>query len=554
MTYSFPPLRRRMFNVAARYHGLIPTTMPWMVPTSNRLSVSCFTTAVEVKRWMEDNQISCSGQNMPAPLLTFQDGQWPEWINKAVAEQGFKTPTLIQSISWGVALQGRDMIGIAATGSGKTLGFVLPCLMTALKNPCRPREGPSSVVVCPTRELAQQTFKAINALIHKTKLRAVCVFGGAPKSPQADALRLGVDIVVCTPGRLIDLLDMRASRLDRVAYLVLDEADRMLDMGFQSQIQDIFKQCPTSKQTLMWSATWPKEVRNLAAEFLRDPVHITVGSQDLTANKDITQKVIVCTRNEKSEQLRRILDEDLKGKKVLIFVATKKGADYLQEDLSEFNHRVLCIHGDKSQAMRDQAIDRFRASKGVIMVATDVAARGLDVRDVDAVINYDFPGNIEDYIHRIGRTGRAGAKGVAFSLLTSQDASMVKPLIRVLEEAGQEVPDSLRSMMNLPGQAPQRRRLPGGRPTGPRGSHSRGGSFGVDRRDSNKPRSREWSTWTSSADVADRPPSDGRHASRFSGGKKSSYVNRGSDFGDEPSMRRRSVFDKSTRKPPADEW
>eukprot|EP00667_Euglena_gracilis_P008083 EG_transcript_8174 len=440
----------------------ISTRSPLALPSIGLTnSLRGYSSAVDVQQWMQENDITCSGTDPPAPLLTFQEGRWPKWVADAVRAQGFVTPTLIQSIAWGVSLQGRDLIGIAATGSGKTLGFALPSLMTAMKHPRKlTSDGPSSVVVCPTRELAQQTYNAFRALSRRTKLRCACLFGGSAKSHQLEVLAQGVDVVVCTPGRLIDLVGAGALTLDRVAYLVLDEADRMLDMGFEPQVREIFRACPQTRQTQMWSATWPMEIRALAAEFLNDPVHITVGSTELTANKDITQHVVVCSPLEKVQKLTELLKGPLKGQKLLVFAGTKTSVDSLQLRLEREGFNAYSIHGDKTQMNRDQTIYSFRNRKDVILVATDVAARGLDVRDIDAVINYDFPQQISDFIHRIGRTARAGAKGEAYTLFTEKDSRLAADLVDVMKKAGQAPPAALEELVPAAPPPPPPRRSP----------------------------------------------------------------------------------------------
>jgi len=257
-------------------------------------------------------------------------------------------------------------------------------------------------------------------------------------------LSRGVEIVIATPGRLIDMLESGKTNLRRVTYLVLDEADRMLDMGFEPQIRKILEQIRPDRQTLMWSATWPKEVKALAREFLsEDLIQINIGSMDLAANHRVTQIIDVVQEYEKRPKLMKLLETIMDGGRILIFTQTKKGADQLQRALRSESWPALAIHGDKSQQDRDATLAEFRSGRSPIMVATDVAARGLDVKDIRYVINYDFPSTAEDYVHRIGRTGRAGATGTAYSFFTSSDFKLAKKLIKVLAEASQEVPPQL---------------------------------------------------------------------------------------------------------------
>jgi ATP-dependent RNA helicase DDX5/DBP2 len=268
-----------------------------------------------------------------------------------------------------------------------------------------------------------------------------------PQGPQQRDLREGVEIVIGTPGRLIDFLESRDTNLKRVTYMVLDEADRMLDMGFEPQVRKISSQVRPDRQTLMWSATWPKEVQRLARDICReDPCHINVGSLDLRAAHTIRQYVEVVSQHEKKNRLRRLLEKVMDGSKILIFCSTKREGDELTREMRLDGFPALCIHGDKKQEERDWVLKEFKEGKSPILVATDVASRGLDVKDIKYVINYDLPTQIEDYIHRVGRTGRAGATGSSYTFFTSDKARMAPDLIRVLEEAGQPVPDELRKL------------------------------------------------------------------------------------------------------------
>ncbi|XP_019052242.1 PREDICTED: ATP-dependent RNA helicase-like protein DB10 isoform X2 [Nelumbo nucifera] len=363
-----------------------------------------------------------------------------------VHHAGFSAPTPIQAQTWPIALQGRDIVAIAKTGSGKTLGYLMPGFVHLKRCRNNSQMGPTVLVLAPTRELATQIQDEAVKFGRSSRISCTCLYGGAPKGPQLRDLDRGADIVVATPGRLNDILEMRRISLRQVSYLVLDEADRMLDMGFEPQIRKIVKEVPARRQTLMYTATWPKEVRKIAADLLVNPVQVNIGSIDeLVANKAITQYVEVVTPMEKQRRLEQILRSQEPGSKVIIFCSTKKMCDQLARTITR-QFGAAAIHGDKSQGERDYVLNQFRTGRSPILVATDVAARGLDIKDIRVVINYDFPTGIEDYVHRIGRTGRAGATGVAYTFFCDQDAKYASDLVRVLEGANQRVPPEIRDM------------------------------------------------------------------------------------------------------------
>uniref|UniRef100_A0A7R9U4F7 RNA helicase n=1 Tax=Pinguiococcus pyrenoidosus TaxID=172671 RepID=A0A7R9U4F7_9STRA len=311
-------------------------------------------------------------------------------------------------------------------------------------------DGPIVLVLAPTRELANQIKEQCDIFGRSSDIKNTCVYGGAPKRSQADKLRAGVEILVATPGRLIDFLENGTTNLRRVTYLVLDEADRMLDMGFEPQLRKIVSQIRPDRQTLMWSATWPDEIQTLARDFLQNPYEVHVGSLDLAANKSITQIVEVVSDFEKYDTLLKYL-RDVGDQKTLIFVETKRGCDQLSRSLAQAGYSAAAIHGDKSQQDRDYTLRQFREGSRRIMVATDVASRGIDVKDIQAVINFDFPGHIADYIHRIGRTGRAGATGRAISFFTQKDGGKARELVKILREAQQAIPPALEGMQGMGG-------------------------------------------------------------------------------------------------------
>ncbi|KAL0441058.1 UNVERIFIED_CONTAM: DEAD-box ATP-dependent RNA helicase 30 [Sesamum radiatum] len=356
------------------------------------------------------------------------------------------------SLGWPMALRGRDLIGIAETGSGKTLAYLLPAFVHVSAQPRLAQgEGPIALVLAPTRELAVQIQEEAVKFGSYANIRSTCIYGGAPKGPQIRDLKRGVEIVIATPGRLIDMLEAQHTNLKRVTYLVLDEADRMLDMGFEPQIRKLVSQIRPDRQTLYWSATWPREVETLARQFLRNPYKVIIGSADLKANQSIRQVIEVMTDLEKYNRLIRLLKDVMDGSKILIFVETKKGCDQVTRQLRMDGWPALSIHGDKSQDERDWVLADFKSGRSPIMIATDVAARGLDVKDIKCVVNYDFPSSLEDYVHRIGRTGRAGASGTAFSFFTHGNAKYARDLIKILQQAGQVVPPQLAALARSSG-------------------------------------------------------------------------------------------------------
>ncbi|KAF0919019.1 hypothetical protein E2562_027655 [Oryza meyeriana var. granulata] len=375
-----------------------------------------------------------------------------------IQRAGFSSPTPIQAQSWPIALQSQDVVAIAKTGSGKTLGYLLPGFMHIKRLQNNPRSGPTVLVLAPTRELATQILEEAVKFGRSSRISSTCLYGGAPKGPQLRDLDRGVDVVVATPGRLNDILEMRRISLKQVSYLVLDEADRMLDMGFEPQIRKIVKDIPPRRQTLMYTATWPKEVRRIADDLLVHPVQVTIGSVDeLVANSAITQNVELITPLEKLRRLEQILRSQDSGSKVLIFCTTKRMCDQLARTLTR-QFGASAIHGDKSQSEREKVLSHFRSGRSPILVATDVAARGLDIKDIRVVINYDFPTGIEDYVHRIGRTGRAGATGVAYTFFCDQDSKYAADLIKILEGANQRVPRDLVDMASRGGRGRKRNR------------------------------------------------------------------------------------------------
>jgi ATP-dependent RNA helicase DBP3 len=359
---------------------------------------------------------------------------------------GFKNPTAIQSQCWPFLLSGKDVIGIAETGSGKTLAFAIPAFVHLRNIEVKKNEGPYVLIVAPTRELAIQIFEVCDELGKSTNIKCACFYGGVSKQGQYESLEKGVHVLVATPGRLLDLMQEQAVSLDKVSIAVLDEADRMLDKGFERDIKTILSSTRPDRQTIMFSATWPTSIRNLAATFLKNPTRVTIGTAELSANQKITQYVeVIETEREKDQKLLELLRDYHKSKKnrILIFVLYKREAPKIEGLLKRQNYKVASIHGDMSQVQRIASLASFKDGTCPLLVATDVAARGLDIPDVEYVINYSFPLTIEDYVHRIGRTGRAGKTGISFTMFTSQDKLRAAELVGILREANSDIPPAL---------------------------------------------------------------------------------------------------------------
>eukprot|EP00285_Hemiselmis_virescens_P002718 CAMPEP_0173412854 /NCGR_PEP_ID=MMETSP1356-20130122/80483_1 /TAXON_ID=77927 ORGANISM="Hemiselmis virescens, Strain PCC157" /NCGR_SAMPLE_ID=MMETSP1356 /ASSEMBLY_ACC=CAM_ASM_000847 /LENGTH=340 /DNA_ID=CAMNT_0014374795 /DNA_START=19 /DNA_END=1038 /DNA_ORIENTATION=+ len=336
----------------------------------------------EVEKVRSERQITVTGSNVPKPVRTFEEGSFPDYILEVVEkEYGLQaTPTPVQSQAWPVCLSGRDCVNVAETGSGKTLAFMLPAIVHINAQPyLQPGDGPIALMLAPTRELAIQSHEVGLKYGQSSNIKLTCVYGGAPKNTQAGDLRRGVEIVIATPGRLIDFLESKTTNLRRVTYLVLDEADRMLDMGFEPQIRKIVGQIRPDRQTLMFTATWPKEVESIARDFMQhEVVRTQVGSSALKAVKTVLQHVEVCEDANKPRALQRILNQiiDKSGSKIIIFTETKKNADILTKNMRYDGFPALAIHGDKQQSERDWVLQQFKSGASTILVATDVAARG----------------------------------------------------------------------------------------------------------------------------------------------------------------------------------
>ncbi|KFM26554.1 DEAD-box ATP-dependent RNA helicase 24 [Auxenochlorella protothecoides] len=377
--------------------------------------------------------LTVSGFDAPRPIATFTQAGFDAPLLTAIVRAGYKEPTAIQAQALPAILSGRDVLGIAKTGSGKTAAFVLPAMVHIMdQQELEKGEGPIAIIVGPTHELAEQIHRETHRFAKGYKLRVCAAFGGLPKHQQFRELKAGAEIAVCTPGRLIDLVRMKACNLQRVTYVVLDEADRMFDMGFEPQIRSILGQIRPDRQLLLFSATMPMKVERLANDALSGPVRIRVGEAGM-ANEDISQRVeVVADEAAKRAWLRQHLPTLVDAGEVLLFAGTKARVDELAAELAAQGVRAGAIHGDLDAGSRAAVLASFRAGTTHVLVATDVAARGLDIKTLKTVVNYDAGRSIDSYIHRIGRTGRAGDKeGVAYTLLLPSEGQMADGRLRL---------------------------------------------------------------------------------------------------------------------------
>lgn len=426
----------------------------------------------------------------PEPFLEFTvETVGPQLLKNLVLTKYMK-PTPVQKYSIPIGVSGGDMMACAQTGSGKTAGFLFPTISLLLIRGPRPepeaRRGKctyiSALILAPTRELVSQIYDEAAKFCYCTGIRPVVVYGGANIQTQQRELDKGADLVVATPGRLVDLIERGRIKLDIVQFLVLDEADRMLDMGFEPQIRRIVEQegMPRERQTFMFSATFPVEIQRLAADFMRDYVFLAVGRVG-AASKDVTQRIEWVEQHDKVNFVVDFLSRVPAGL-VLIFVETKRGADHLEEVLCRDGFPASSIHGDKSQREREDALKSFKTGRTPILVATDVAARGLDIPNVTQVINFDMPSNIDDYVHRIGRTGRVGNIGHALSMMNDKNRNTAKELAELLIENEQVCPPWLENMAfsgtGRSGGSGRGRGGRGGKQFGARDARRDGGGFG----------------------------------------------------------------------------
>lgn len=457
---GLPPSKKSKKVTASPYDTTLPTAMAsvgdrTLASTRPKLVKALYTESSEVtskpeseiEKWHQERQITLEHSGM-RPIFNFEQSGLS--ADELYATRNFTSPSPIQAQCMPIVLSGRDVVGIAATGSGKTLAFGLPALRhirAQIEAGVVSGKKPVALMLAPTRELALQISAVLEEAGSRCGISSLCVYGGVPKKDQAQALRRGnIQIIVATPGRLEDFMEEGSVKLDDVSYLVLDEADRMLDLGFEPHIRKIASATRADRQTLMFSATWPPAIRKLASEFLSSPARVVVGSEDLAAAHSVKQHVEVVderTRNARLDELLKKYHSSRKNR-IIVFVLYKKEASRVESMLQGKGWKAAAVHGDVTQAERTARVEAFKTGQVPLLVATDVAARGLDIPDVEVVINYSFPLTTEDYVHRIGRTGRAGKKGVAHTFfVAANDKPRAGELINVLREANQDVPESL---------------------------------------------------------------------------------------------------------------
>ncbi|KAM5453896.1 pre-mRNA processing RNA-helicase [Microsporum audouinii] len=404
---------------------------------------------------LELDGIKVRGVDVPTPVQKWSQCGLGVQTLDVIRKLGYEGPTSIQSQAVPAIMSGRDVIGVAKTGSGKTIAFLLPMFRHIRdQRPLENMEGPISLIMTPTRELATQIHRECRPFLKALNLRAVCAYGGAPIKDQIAELKRGAEIIVCTPGRMIDLLTANSGRvtnLRRVTYVVLDEADRMFDMGFEPQVMKILGNIRPNRQTVLFSATFPRNMEALARKTLSKPVEIIVGGRSVVA-PEITQIVEVRNDDAKFVRLLELLgnlysDDENEDARTLVFVDRQEAADRLLRDLMRKGYPCMSIHGGKDQIDRDSTIDDFKAGIFPILIATSVAARGLDVKQLKLVVNYDAPNHLEDYVHRAGRTGRAGNTGTAVTFLTEDQERYSVDISKALKQSGQPVPEPIQKMV-----------------------------------------------------------------------------------------------------------
>ncbi|KAL8039515.1 hypothetical protein ABFX02_10G041600 [Erythranthe guttata] len=406
-------------------------------------------TSEEVASYRKQMELKLHGKDVPKPIKTWHQTGLSTKILDTIKKLNYEKPMSIQAQAIPIIMSGRDCIGVAKTGSGKTLAFVLPMLRHIKDQPpVVSGDGPIGLIMAPTRELVQQIHSDIKKFTKAMGLSCVPVYGGSGVAQQISELKRGTDIVVCTPGRMIDILctsSGKITNLRRVTYLVMDEADRMFDMGFEPQITRIVQNTRPDRQTVLFSATFPRQVEILARKVLNKPVEIQVGGRSVV-NKDIAQLVEVRPESDRFLRLLELLGEWSEKGKILIFVHSQEKCDSLFKELIRSGYPCLSLHGAKDQTDRESTITDFKTNVCNLLIATSIAARGLDVKDLELVINFDVPNHYEDYVHRVGRTGRAGKKGCAITFVSEEDARYAPDLVKALELSEQTVPDDLKAL------------------------------------------------------------------------------------------------------------
>lgn len=443
--------------------------------------------------------------------MTFDSLGLQAEILRAVNEQGYTTPTPIQQQAIPIVLAGDDLLASAQTGTGKTAGFTLPLLhrLAANEKPINGRRPVRALILIPTRELAAQVGENVQSYSRYLKLRSLVVFGGVSINPQMMKLRGGVDVLVATPGRLLDLVQQNAVQLSNIEILVLDEADRMLDMGFIHDIRRILAKLPARRQNLLFSATFSDEIKALAEKLLNRPKLVEVARRN-TASEQVSQQVHFVDKKRKRELLSYLIGKE-NWQQVLVFTRTKHGANHLAEQLNKDGITAAAIHGNKSQGARTRALEHFKTGEVRVLVATDIAARGIDIEELPHVVNYELPNVAEDYVHRIGRTGRAAASGSALSLVCVDEHKLLRDIEKLLKK---EIP-----RLAIPGYEPDpsikaepiQNGRQGGRGAGRGGRSDNNGSRGQGRpQGQNSPRSRTRNGASASTKPAAKKPQGNR--------------------------------------------
>jgi len=406
-------------------------------------------TSEEVVAYRKELELNVHGKDVPKPIKTWVQSGMTSKLLDTIKKLGFEKPMPIQAQALPIIMSGRDCIGIAKTGSGKTIAFVLPMLRHVKDQPpVVPGDGPIGLIMAPTRELVVQIHSDIKKFSKVLGINCVAIYGGSGVAQQISELKRGAEIVVCTPGRMIDILctsSGKITNLRRVTFLVMDEADRMFDMGFEPQITRIVQNTRPNRQTVLFSATFPRQVEILARKVLTKPVEIQVGGRSVV-NKDITQLVEVRPDNERFFRLLELLGEWYDKGKILVFVHSQDKCDSLLKDLFQHGYPCLSLHGGKDQTDRESTIADFKSNVCSLLIATSVAARGLDVKELELVVNYDVPNHYEDYVHRVGRTGRAGRKGFAVTFISEEEERYAPDLVKALELSQQAVPEDLKAL------------------------------------------------------------------------------------------------------------